>query len=101
VDPNPGSRAFLNPKPIFLIVFITNFCVKSTVLCFGNKIFLYLFKNIIIYNFTLIFVATKTGRTKKFPISSFGAVVGSGIRNKHPGSATLQGRTVIDFECQK
>jgi hypothetical protein len=59
--------------------------------------FLYLFKNKIIYNFT-IFVASKN-RTKKFSPSSFGAVVGSGIRDpgwieirirdKHPGSATL------------
>jgi hypothetical protein len=41
----------------------------------------------------MIFVATKNGRTKKFHPSSFGAVVGSGIRdpeaemddNKDPG----------------
>jgi hypothetical protein len=59
----------------------------------------------------MIFVATTNGKTKKFPPSSFGAVVGSGIRvprfeirdprsgmdkksesgirDKHPGSATL------------
>jgi hypothetical protein len=49
----------------------------------------------------MIFKATKTGRTKKFPPSSFGAVVGSGIQDKHPRSATLQGKKVIDFECQK
>jgi hypothetical protein len=29
----------------------------------------------------MIFVATKNGRTKKVSLSSFGAVVGSGIRD--------------------
>jgi hypothetical protein len=38
-----------------------------------------LFKNKIIYNF-MIFVATKNGREIKIS-SSFGAVVGSGIRD--------------------
>jgi hypothetical protein len=39
----------------------------------------------------MIFVATKIGTTnKKFSPSSFRAVVGSGIRDKHPGSATLK-----------
>jgi hypothetical protein len=69
---------------------MTNFWVKSTLIleCFGAKYFLYLYKNKIIYNF-MIFVATINGRPKKFS-PSFGAVVGSGIRDKHPGSATLQ-----------
>ncbi len=41
------------------------------------KKILYLFKNKFIYIF-MIFVATKNGRTKTFPPSSFGAIVGSG-----------------------
>jgi hypothetical protein len=36
----------------------------------------------------MIFVATKMVR-QKISSSSFGAVVGSGIRDKHPGSAAL------------
>jgi hypothetical protein len=40
---------------------------------------LYLFKKTI-YNF-IVFVATKNGRTKNISPSSFGAVVGSGIRD--------------------
>jgi hypothetical protein len=36
----------------------------------------------------MIFVATKNVRETKFP-SSFGAVFGSGIRDKNPESATL------------
>ncbi len=47
--------------------------------------FLCLFKNIIIYNF-VVFVATKEAGTKKFFLSTF---VGSGIRDKHPGFATM------------
>jgi hypothetical protein len=45
-----------------------------------------MFKNKIIYNF-IIFVATKNRRTKKISLSSFGAVVGSGMdKNQDPGS---------------
>jgi hypothetical protein len=48
-------------------------------LCFGKKKF-NLFKNKIIYNF-MIFVAAKKSRLKDFPLSSFSAVNGSGIRD--------------------
>jgi hypothetical protein len=49
-------------------------------------------------------VITKKGRTKHFSLSSLGAVVGSGIRDgsgsgigdKHPGSATL-GESIIFY----
>jgi hypothetical protein len=57
---------------------MTNFWVKSTLI-----VSVLASKNLIIYN--LIFVATKNGRTKtNFSSSSFGGVVGSGIRD--PGS---------------
>jgi hypothetical protein len=69
------------------------------------KKFLNLFKNKIIYNF-MIFGAKKDGQNKIFPPSSFGAIVGSGIRgglklgskirDKHPGSATLIISLVVD-----
>jgi hypothetical protein len=48
---------------------------------------LYLFKIKIIYNFMRL-VATKIGR-KKIPPPSFGAVVGSGVRD--PGSEIRDG----------
>jgi hypothetical protein len=61
--------------------------VKSTgtkILCvLAKNIFYILLKNKIISNL-LIFVATKNGRITKFSLSSFGAVVGSGIL--YPGS---------------
>ncbi len=56
-DPDPGSGAFLTLNPgsqtHILDILMTNFWVKSTIIR-------------IIYNF-MIFVATKNGRTKKFP----------------------------------
>jgi hypothetical protein len=55
----------------------------------GPNFFLQHFKNKIILKFVK-FVATKKGLTINFfsPLSFF-AVFGSGIRDKHPGSATL------------
>ncbi len=54
----------------------------------------------------MIFGAKKDGQNKIFPPSSFGAIVGSGIRgglklgskirDKHPGSATLIISLVVD-----
>jgi hypothetical protein len=68
-----------------------NFWVKtkSTIKIWLEKN-LYLFKNEIIYNF-MIFVPTTIGRTKSLPPppSFFGAVFGSGIRDKHPGTVKL------------
>jgi hypothetical protein len=55
----------------------------------GPNFFLQHIKNKIILSFVK-FVATKYGLTKKiFSPLSFVAVFGSGIRDKHPGSATL------------
>jgi hypothetical protein len=48
----------------------------------------------------IFFVATKKGRTKKFPPSSFGAVVGSGIdKNQYP-EATFRKKTGINIAEQ-
>jgi hypothetical protein len=56
----------------------------------GLNVFLQHFKNKIIFNFVK-FVATKKDMTKNyFSPLSFIAVFGYGIRDKHPGSATLQ-----------
>ncbi len=70
---DPGSQTH-----IFDII-MTNFLVKSTIIlsALANKNSLPGQKEII-YNFMML-VATKNGRTKKFPPPSFGAVVGSGI----------------------
>jgi hypothetical protein len=53
------------------------------------------FKNKIIYNFVK-FVATKEGMTSNFfsPLS-FVLLFGSGIRDKHPGFATLLSRHLL------
>jgi hypothetical protein len=72
--PDPGSRI---PNPYFENL-RTNFWVNGIIILWLNNI-LYQFKNKIIYYF-MIFVATKNGRTKNFS-PSFGAVVGSEIRN--------------------
>ncbi len=111
--PDQGSGAFLSLPPgsgegFFRISdpgsqthicdsLMTTFGVKSTIILsvLATKKFLYLFKNI------MIFVASINGRTAKIVSLSFlGAVVGSEIRDpgsgmdkirdKHPGSATLQ-----------
>jgi hypothetical protein len=69
---------------------MTNFWVKSTIILsvLPTKNFLYLFKNKNIYNF-MIFVATKkVGPKIFFLLSSFCAVVGSGMnknRIRNPG----------------
>jgi hypothetical protein len=67
--------------PVLRIRDTVPFWVNSTIMLsvLGKKI-LYLFKNWIIYNF-MIFVATNNGKAKLFSPSSFGATVGSGIRD--------------------
>jgi hypothetical protein len=64
---------------------MTIFWVKSTIILseLAQILFLYLFKNKIIFYF-VIFVATKRVGQQIFSSSSFVAVVGSGIRD--PGS---------------
>ncbi len=60
----------------------TNFWVNGIIILWLNNM-LYQFKNKIIYYF-MIFVATNNSRTKNFP-PSFGAVVGSEIRDPRSG----------------
>ncbi len=85
--PDLGSRI---PTPYFLEL-IAKFLGKKfyNSLKAGPNFFLQHLKNKIISNFVK-FGATKKGLTTNFfsPLS-FVAVFGSGIRDKHPGSATL------------
>ncbi len=71
---DPGSQTHIFES------LITFFWVKSS--------FLQLLKNKIIFNF-VIFVVTKKVGKNIFLTILFVAVFGSGIRDKHPGSATL------------
>jgi hypothetical protein len=76
--PDPGSQTHIFGSSV------TNLWVKSTIIpSVLAKKFLYMFKYKSMYKF-MMFVATKNKRTKTFFPSSFGAVVGSGIRD--PGS---------------
>jgi hypothetical protein len=87
--PDPGSRTrILNP---YFLELSDKFLGKKFYNSFKTcqKIFLQHFKNKIIFNFVK-FVATKKGLTTNFfSTLSFVAVFGSGIRDKHLGSATL------------
>jgi hypothetical protein len=89
-----------DPKPIFLklcdIFLDKKFCNSLKI---EPNFFIQHFKNIIIFNIVK-FVARKKGMTTNFfsPLSfvaAFGSGIrdggksGSGIRDKHPGSATL------------
>ncbi len=111
-DPDPGSGAFLTPgsgirnrffpdpgsrisdpgsQTHIFEGFSDNFLGKNfnNSWKIGPNFFLQHIKYKIIFSFVK-FVATKNGVTKKnFSPLSFVAVFGSGIRDKHPGSATL------------
>ncbi len=116
LDPGSGIGFFRIPDPKHILLrFNDNFLGRKfyNSLWIGPNFFLRQLKINIIYNFA-IFVATKKGRTTKFfsPLSFvaiFGSGIrypgseirdrgsgirdgqksGSGIRDKHPGSATL------------
>jgi hypothetical protein len=86
---DPGSRI---PDPNSIVLQLSDkFLGKKfyNSLKTGPNLFLQHLKNKTIFNFVK-FVATKKGFTTNFfsPLS-FVAVFGSGIRDKHPGSATL------------
>jgi hypothetical protein len=110
-DPDPGSGAFLTPgsgirnrffpdpgsripdpgsKPIFWELsdnFLGYKFYNSLKICPNS--FLQHFKTKIICNFVKFVAALKVMTTNFFSTLSFVAVFGSGIRDKHPGSATL------------
>jgi hypothetical protein len=82
LDPGSQTHIFESLMTIFWVE-------SSIILCKLTQIFFSQFKINIIFSF-VIFGATKTGRTTHFCHPSLVAVFGSGIRDKHPGSATLE-----------
>jgi hypothetical protein len=87
-DPGSGSgTGFSGSQTHIFDSLMANFWVKST-----SKILYNFFtcSKIKLYNF-MIFVVRKNGRTKKFPPSSFGDVVGSPIGIRDPGSRIRDG----------
>jgi hypothetical protein len=103
LDPDPGSGIGFSPDPGSQTPYFLELSDKflGNSLKTDPNIFLQHLKNKIIFNFVK-FVATKKGLTKKLftplfcccfwirdPRSGMGNKSGSGIRDKHPGSATL------------
>ena len=92
--PNPGSRI---PDPgsqnhIFKSL-VTKFWGKGSIILWKpTHIFFFHFKNKIIYNFVKLVATKKDMKTNFFSPLFFVAVFGSGIRDNHPGHATLISR---------
>jgi hypothetical protein len=80
VFPDPGSHTYIFDS------LMTNFCLKSTIILsvLAKKNF-YLFKHKIFQQFYDIFGYKMVGWDKKNFPSSFGAVIGSGIRDLGSG----------------